>query len=424
MPSHDVEVAPKNYNFLLDNAHIRNLLLYGGAGSAKSWSVAQYLLFEKFYKLQRIGILVVRKTLPALKSSAYELMLAQLRRYDLPHELNKSDLRITFGTNFILFRGLDDVEKVKSIEGINYVWVEEATEITQFDFLQLSLRARADNPNPGCINQIFLSFNPVDETSFLKPLTEVPKKNMKVCHSTFRDNPFLAPEEKAVIEDLINHDITYDAIYNKGLWASPGNVVYTNWRVIVDWPKRFDYISYGLDFGYNAPTALIQIGVRDGVLYERELLYKTKLTNSDLITKLHELIPPPLRGCVIVADSAEPDRIEEIYKAGFNIHPAVKGKNSVKDGIDKVKRFRTLIHNESTNLIAEKRAYKWKQDKNGNILDEVVPFKDHLMDAERYCISLLNFDRPEIIEVGQYDLNSYTDSMSELMEMLMNGQWN
>ena len=417
--SHDVQVAEKNWQFLCHHNNVRTILLYGGAGSAKSWSIAQYLLFEKFYKMRNLGILVVRHTMPALRSSAYKLLLNQLRKYDLPHKHNKSE-GIIYNedmNNFIIFRGLDDVEKVKSIEGINYVWMEEATEVNRFDYIQLQLRARAENINPGAINQLFVSFNPIDPQSFLKPMTENPPPNTAVCHSTYRDNPFLPAEERAVIDALVEYDITYDAIYNKGLWASPGNVVYTNWKVTTGWPNHPDSVGYGLDFGYNAPSALIEIAIKDYTVYERQRLYKTKLTNSDLIAELQEIIPPRYRNRVIVADCAEPDRIEEIFKAGFNVHPAVKGKNSVKDGIDKVKRLDIRVHCDSKDVLEEKRSYKWKMDKEGNTLDDVVPHKDHLMDAERYYLQTVDFTPVTFGEIGSYDLDMYSDPYEALTEM-------
>ena len=142
-----------------------------------------------------------------------------------------------------------------------------------------------------------------------------------------------------------------------------------------------DDIFYGLDFGYNNPTALIEIRMKDGVLYERELLYQTNLTNSELIDLLKQLIVK--KTSPIYADPSEPARIEEIYKAGYNIIGAEK---SVKDGIDFVKRQKIKIANTSSNLIKEKKNYKWKVDKNNNVLDEPVKFNDHLMDAERYAI--------------------------------------
>ena len=146
-------------------------------------------------------------------------------------------------------------------------------------------------------------------------------------------------------------------------------------------PEQFDEIIYGLDFGYNNPSALVEIGIRDENAYILSELYESKLTNADLIEKLKSLIAN--KNAPVYADAAEPQRIEEITRAGFNIHPADK---SVKDGIDYVKRQKILISPECDNAIAEFNTYKWKEDRNGNVLDEPVKFRDHLMDAMRYAL--------------------------------------
>jgi len=400
----DLKVVHSQYDFLKKSTK-RKVLLYGGAGSAKSWSMAQYLIFEKFYKEEGIGILVVRATLPAVKTSCLALILFHLNKYKMPYKFNKSEGKITWKDNFILFRGLDDVEKIKSIEGINYTWIEEATEVKLFDFTQLNIRTRAANVNPGVKNQLFATFNPVDVRSFLKPMTEHPGDDVDVMHSTYRDNPFLGAEDRKVLNDLIKTDRTYYLIYDKGQWASPGNIVYTNWRKCTVWPRKLYNVGYGLDFGYNAPTALIEIGFYDNIVYERERLYQTKLTNHDLIKKMEVLIPPEDRMRVIMADCAEPDRIEEIFNAGFNVHPCIKGPKSVKNGIDRVKTYDIRILHTSVHIIEEKQSYKWKEDKYGTVLDEVVQYKDHLMDAERYFLGQPMEEAQNFIEIGEYDFS-------------------
>jgi len=401
MESVKAKVNRKNYEFLKKSDKRVNLL-YGSAGSGKSWAIAQFLLFEKMYKEKDIRILVTRKTRPAIKKSCWLLINDLLKKYNLPiTDKNKSDLTITVGNNQMFFVPLDDPEKLKSFEKINYVWGEEATELKRNDFLQLGIRCRGANPNGT--NKLYFSFNPIDEQGFLKPITDNPPENTAVRHSTYKDNiDFLEDDYIEELEGLINQDATYYKIYTLGIWASPENIIYKNWDTVEEFPENCDEIGYGLDFGYNHPTVLMKIGMRDNEVYEEELLYQTKLTNTDLIEKLKLLIPN--KNKAIIGDCSEPQRIQEIANAGFNIFPCTKGKDSVKIGIDRVKRFKIHITKGSVNHIKEKQGYKWKQDKNGNVLDEPVKFKDDSQDAERYYLGEVPVEEPMVIRIGEVQL--------------------
>lgn len=172
-------------------------------------------------------------------------------------------------------------------------------------------------------------------------------------------------------------------VYAQGLWGVLANIIYTNWQVIDRFPEVHD-IFYGLDFGFNDPNALLKLGQQDQRIYEQELLYQGGLTNPQLIDRMERLIPDKRKP--IYADSAEPKTILEIARAGFNIHPCIKGKNSVYDGILFVKTKDIYVTEDSLNLIKEKQSYKWREDKDGNVLDEPVGLNDHCMSAERYAI--------------------------------------
>lgn len=387
-----VEHARKCYNFLLKTQKRVNIL-YGSAGSAKSWSIAQFLLLEKLYKEKNVRILVTRKTRPALKKSCWLLVNDLIKKYDLPDcKPNKSDLTLTVGENQMFFTSIDDPEKLKSIERINYIWGEEATELTWDDYLQLGLRCRGENKNG--INQLFYSFNPIDELGFFKKITENPPDNTGVNHSTYLDNPFLDDDYIKELEGLKKLDATYWKIYGQGIWASPENIIYKNWDIVGEFPGGCDEIGYGLDFGYNNQTALPMIGKKDQEIYIDELLYESKLTNADLIVRMNDLIKN--KNDEIVADCQEPQRIKEIEDAGFNIFPCIKGKGSVKIGIDRVKRYKLHITKRSTNIIKEFQSYKWKEDRYGNVLDDPVPFRNHAVDAIRYYLGHGEDNEPTI----------------------------
>jgi len=358
----------------------RYMVLYGGSGAGKSHSIAQRII-QLFYEEDNRRFLITRKTLPSLKISAYQLIIDLLDEYRFPYELNKSDLTIRQGSNEMLFKSLDEAQKIRSYES-NYIWAEEPSESSYRDFthMRLSLKRKTDT-----MNQMFLSFNPISKLHWLhKEFVELfNSETTAIMHSTYKDNPFLPEENIRDLLDLEQKDYTYYRIYTLGEWGVLENVIYNNYEIIDinKWPDSFDEVIYGLDFGFNSPSALIEIGFKDGVPYERELIYKTKLTNKDLIREMDALRID--KTCYMFADSSEPSRIEEISDAGYNIHPCKKGRDSVKMGIDHVRSEKCFILNTSVNLIREKQGYKYKEDKDGNVFDEPVKFRDHLMDAER-----------------------------------------
>ncbi len=365
-------------------------LIYGGAGSGKSYNVALYLILLALTEDDK-EFLVVRKTGPSLRLSCYKLIVDLLRANGIPFEENRSDRVIVVSSSRFWFRPADDVSKLKSSE-FNYIWIEEANELTYDDYLMLRLRLRRKGgsfTNPQLsfrktINRMFLTFNPVNVFSWLK--TEILDKrneNIGVLRVNYKDNPFLSNEYVKTLVRLKNQNEDLYKIYALGEWATPSDLIYTNWEVIdeSEYPFEDDNRVYGLDFGYNNPTALVEVIFGDDAYYIREVLYCSALTNNDLINELKRLLEP---GSVIYADSAEPARIEEINRAGFLCLPA---KKDVKFGIDMVKRKKLRICAGSVNLLKEISAYSYLKTKDGIITDEPVKFNDHAMDAMRYAIA-------------------------------------
>lgn len=362
------------------NNHSRYEIFYGGAGSGKSVFVAQRMLVRAM-KEKGHKTLVVRKVAKTNRHSTFALITGIMRQWNIEQlfKVNKSDMEITcLNGNQIIFTGLDDVEKLKSIANITDIWVEEASEISHDDFKQLDLRLRGKTPYPL---QITLTFNPISALLWHKTyFFDNPKDNTVILKTTYQHNRFLDEEYKQVINNLQHEDKMYYNIYGLGEWGVLGNLIYSNWQVVSDVPASYDETIWGLDFGFNNPSALLKIGIKDGNLYLLEEMYKTGLTNQDLIKELRKRIATFES---IYADSAEPARIEEIRRAGFRIYPAQK---DVTDGLDFVKRQRLFIYKSCSNTIKEIQGYKYKEDKDGNVLDEPVKFADHLMDAMRYAI--------------------------------------
>lgn len=319
--------------------------------------------------------MVARKTLPSLRITAYQLIKDTLSAWKIKYDENKTARIIQVGPNQVYFSGLDDPEKIKSAE-FNYVWIEEATDVKKEDFLQVNLRTRrrnADGPN-----QIYLSFNPIDAHHWLiTDIVEGPRKdNTIIHHSTYLDNPYLPQDYVDELESLQERDENFYRIYTLGQPGVLKGLIYQNYDVI-PWPAKAghptrDADMMGLDFGFNNKMALITIRYIEGEFYLKELFYESEKTTQDLIAWMKKHLHN--KNIPIYADAAEPDRIEEIRRAGFNVWPARK---EVVPGIDHVKAQILHISSDSPNTIKEFRNYKWREDKDGNTLDEPVKFMDH-----------------------------------------------
>lgn len=374
-----VQVIDKIYSWL-EKSKAKISILYGGAGAGKSYTLAQHILLDIIAKQQNKRILVSRKYNPSLKLSAIQLFKELLSQIPIPYEEHKADQVFEFpNNNQIIFRGVDDPEKIKSME-FNYIWLEEATEYTVEDFQQLKLRLRRATTTK---NKMYLTFNPIGKHSWIYKTFFIQKPDdVEILHVNYKDNPFIDEEYKKTLEDLINQDERYYKIYALGEFTELDNVVYTNWEVIKphELPKEFDEVMYGLDFGFNNPSACIKVGVRDKIIYVIKEFYKTGLTNTDLIEHLKTFVDD--RTAPIYADAAEPARIQEIKRAGFNVRPA---KKDVKLGIDFVRRFKIKIVNECVHTIEEIENYAWKK-KDDEVLEEPVKYMDHTMDALRYAV--------------------------------------
>jgi len=344
----------------------------GGTGSSKSYSIAQLIAYLSLTELNNADITVVRKTLVACRKTSMKDFETIIKNMDIYSEgrHNKTDHEYTIGNNNIAFIGIDIPQKIRSRKH-NILWLNETNELTLEDYMQLMLRTSG---------KIFIDFNPSDEFHWLYEKV-LPRKDCLFIQSTYKDNPFLEPAKIEEIELLEEMDKNYWRVYGLGERGVSEHIIYTNYEIVEQLPEKIDDTIYGLDFGFNNPSCLTEINYCDTDIYIRELLYESKLTNSLLIGKLESLKINP--NSYIYCDNAEPARIEEISLAGFNTMPADK---SVSDGIDFCKSRKLKILECSINGIKELRSYKWKTNKNGDILDEPLKFNDHFCDSFRYAL--------------------------------------
>lgn len=340
----------------------------GGSRSSKTYSIVQ-LLIHYAVTNNNTKITIVSHSLPHLKRGALRDFDNIIREWELYFDewYNKTDLIYKFPNgSYIEFFGLEDEGKARG-SGRDILFCNEANLLSKAVFDQLDMRTKS---------KVFLDLNPSDFNCWCYEVADGP--NAVRIHSTYRDNLRNIPDAMVrVIESYRDADPLMWQVFGLGLRGTSAEQVYTHWRIVDEVPEG--EVIYGLDFGYNNPTALVKVTLSDNQIYCEEVLYETKLTTSDLVNKLqHHTISGQ-----VYCDSAEPKTIEELYRHGFNVLPSDK---DVTEGIRRVKSLPLYIHRSSANLIREAGSYKWKLDKNGKVMDEPVKDNDHALDALRYAV--------------------------------------
>jgi phage terminase large subunit len=279
---------------------------------------------------------------------------------------NKSEHIYTFSNGSIVeFFSVDDEQKIRGRKR-DIAWCNEANELYFDDFTQLNMRTEF---------KLIFDYNPSDSSSWLY---ELPKEESILIKSTYRDNPFLPQSIRSQIEDLKRTDEALYQIYALGEKAISKSNIYSNWTFVSHRPARFVNYVYGLDFGYNHPTALMRVYWCDNDIYIEPVIYESYLTTTMLIEKLQAMGIE--QTVTIMADYSRPEIIQEMNIAGFDVQNANK---VVKKGIDNVKTFGVFCQDHK-DLKREYENYKWK--KIGDfITDEPVKLFDDAMDAVRYA---------------------------------------
>ena len=358
----------------LELSQKRIIIEQGGTSSGKTFNILIWLIFA--YCMRQTGktVTIARKTYPALRSTAMRDFISILRHYELYNEANhnKSSSEYMLNGNLVEFISLDQPTKVRGRKR-DLLFVNEANELFWEDWQQLIFRTTG---------KIIIDYNPSDEFHWIYDKVKT-REDADFYITTYKDNPFLEPEIVAEIERLKYTDENYWKVYGLGQVGAAKSLIFTiNLTDAI--PDNARLLSYGMDFGYtNDPTTLVGVYLHDTNLYIDELLYRTNMTNQDIAKELDRLGIG--RRDEIYADSSEPKSIEEIYRMGWNIKPATKGQGSVNIGIDMLKRYAINVTKRSTNSIKEFRNYKWKEDKNGNVLNEPVDLFNHSIDACRYA---------------------------------------
>jgi phage terminase large subunit len=362
----------------------RTRVLYGGSGSGKSYFVAQETILNMLSD-NRYRYLCVRKTGKSIRNSVFEQLVSMIKEYDLYKyfDINKTEMSITcLNGAKLITSGLDDVEKLKSIAGINRIWIEEASEISEADLEQLDLRLRGHN-EVGY--QITLTFNPISELHWLKKKYFDLPNDAYIIKTTYKDNKHLDDEYIKKIEQLKDYDYQYYRIYALGEWGSMGNLIFTNWEVAEIDKSVCDNFYNGVDFGFaDDPFVFLRVHYdkKHRTIYVLDEIYEKGLHNDEA----SRLMKPLVNNEIVMCDSAEPKSISELRRYDINAKGVKKGKDSVMAGIKWIQQHKVVIDKSCINTIKEFSGYKWKEDKDGNTIPKPIDINNHTIDTLRYAL--------------------------------------
>ena len=372
----------------------RTQIFYGGAGSGKSVFLATRMVLDS---LTGRNTLVVRQVARTLRSSCFAEARKAIARLGLEAHFtaNLSQMSLTCARNGaqMLFMGLDDVEKIKSVTplrgALSDVWVEEATQCEWADIRQLEKRLRGQSRHK---KRLTLSFNPTSRGHWLyreyfdgfpedRGLLET--EDLLILRTTYRDNAFLTPDDRQALEN--ERDPWFYRVYTLGEWGVLGDSVLSNWRVGAPPEAPGTHaLRCGLDFGYaRDPAAFVMASyeARGKRLYVLKEFLQAGLTNDLLAARVKQLAG----SLPVICDSADPKSIAELRRWGVCALPARKGPDSVLHGLQWLGQQDLVLSPDCPALRGELLGYRWTPDGQGGSLPRPQG-EDHLIDALRYAM--------------------------------------
>jgi len=387
------------YKRHLNNKH-RYQIYFGGSSSGKSFFIAQRVVLDV---LSGRNYLVVRNTANTIRRSCWNEIVKAIARFGVRRyfEINKTDMTITCSLNSsqILFAGLDDPEKIKSITPVDGVitdiWVEEATECEIAAVKQMDKRLRGRS---RFTKRMTISFNPILQDHWLyKWFFDIWRDDgnyfesdlVSILKTTYKDNEFLELDDILALEN--EADEYYYNVYTLGNWGVLGNVIFKNWRVEDFEPDNFDSYLNGIDWGFAGdPFAFIRCRYDKTRhrLYLCDEIYACELSNGES----SQLVKAIIGDEVVYCDSEEPKSLADYRAFGVRAVKADKPKGSIAWGIRFLQSLEIIIHPRCQNARNEIQKYKWKEDRLGNVLPIPIGRDDHLIDALRYALTPI---RPE-----------------------------
>lgn len=360
-------------------------MLYGGRAAGRSWTVARQLLLDA--SQERLRILCAREWQRSMKDSVHRLLRDQIELLALPgFTSTDTEIRHRNGSLF-LFDGLRaNVTKIKSLEGIDRCWVEEAERVSQRSWEVLLPTIRV----PG--SEVWVTFNPYLESDpTYQRFVVHPPDGAVLIRSSYRDNPWLSQELKDEIAHLrrVDPDAAAHIYDGECLTHSEAQVLHGKWSVDeFEAQPQWEGPYFGADWGFaRDPTVLIRAWVYANVLYIDHAVYGVGV-DIDKTPALFDLVPGS-RQHMIRGDNSRPETISYLARAGFTITAAPKWSGSVEDGVAHLRSYdRIVIHPRCTQLESEARLWRYKTDElTGVVMPQLVDGHDHGPDALRYALA-------------------------------------
>jgi phage terminase large subunit len=362
----------------------RYICVDGGRGSGKSWSVAYVLLDRGMEKCCRI--LCTREIQNTIRDSVHKLLSDIIHKHNLEkfYDIKNDAIVGKNGTEFIFKGLLRNINDIKSTEGIDYCWVEEAQSVSRASLEVLIPTVR----NEG--SQIIFTYNPTNDNDPVHADYKLTQRdNCLGITINYDENPFF-PE---VLKDEMEYDRAHDTDKYLHIWKgetvrhSEAQVFYGKWFGDMDFEAPLHtFFYYGADWGFNDPTVLIRCYIVGKDLYIDHEAYAHKL-DIDNIPALFEKIPESNK-YPITADNARPETINYVKRTYPLIQPSLKGKGSVEDGIAFIRSFEHIyIHSRCKHTQDEFRLYSFIVDRlTGAVSNKLEDKNNHCIDAVRYSL--------------------------------------